>query len=319
MVDAPHEEKDLWRTSRHPSLMQHIVVIGKTGQLARALVDRAAQHNIRLSSYGRKACNLSGSSETIKAFATTLPDCDGLIIAAAYTAVDAAEDDFETAQQVNGVAPGIFAQECANRAIPLVHISTDYVFPGDGHEPLKPNTPTDAINAYGKSKLAGELAVQASSARHAILRTSWVFDGTGKNFMTTMLRLAQGRDTLSVVADQIGRPTFAGHLADAAITAIKKLINTPAYKGGTYHVSGTGQPVSWAQFADAIFTQAISHIPHTMQVNYIPASEYPTPAKRPSYSVLDTASFERDFSCELPDWQQGLGEAFQDWASNPPS
>ncbi len=316
MVDTFDEEENLWRAARHPSLMQHIVVIGKTGQLARALADRAASHNVQLTCYGREDCDLSETTAAIEAFAENLPECDGIIIAAAYTAVDKAEDDQNTAQQVNGIAPGVFAKECARRDIPLIHISTDYVFPGNGTAPLKPSDPTDPINAYGSSKLAGEKAVQDSGARAAILRTSWVFDGTGKNFMTTMLRLAQDRDALNIVADQIGRPTFAGHLADASLIAVKKLIADNSMKGGLYHVSGSDQPVSWAEFADAIFTQAIEHIPHTMQVTYIPAAQYPTPAKRPAYSVLDISAFERDFNIALPSWKTGLEEAFQDWKSN---
>jgi len=292
--------------------MKHVVVIGKTGQLAQALAQRAKNHGVKITGFGRADCDLSENSEILQAFAKGLPACDGLIIAAAYTAVDTAETD-DAALQVNGVAPGIFADECRKRGIPLVHISTDYVFPGDATNPIHPSTPTDPLNAYGESKLAGELAIENSGARAAILRTSWVFDGSGKNFMTTMLRLAQTRDTLSVVADQIGRPTYAGHLADASLAAIKKLMDEPEFKGGTFHVSGTGEPVSWAEFADAIFTIAVAHIPHTMTVNYIPASEYPTPAKRPAYSVLDISGFEDTFDHQMSDWQAGLKEAFSEW------
>ena len=294
--------------------MQHFVVIGKTGQLARALAARAGQHSVKLSLFGREDCDLASDIETLKAFAASLPDCDGIIIAAAYTAVDTAETDKETAHQVNGIVPGIIAETCRARNIPLVHLSTDYVFPGNGKNPLRPDDPTNPINTYGASKLAGENAVTKSGARAAILRTSWVFDGTGKNFMTTMLRLAKVRDTLSVVADQIGRPTYAGHLAEAALIALKKLTSEPDFEGGIFHVSGSGDPISWAEFADAIFASAVAHIPHTMQVNYIPASDYPTPAKRPSYSVLNISDFETTFSVTLPNWQNGLEAALTAWA-----
>lgn len=296
--------------------MHHIVVIGKTGQLARGLADRAADHNVKITAFGRSDCDLASSTEIISEFAARLPDCDGIIIAAAYTAVDNAENETGTAMQVNGVAPGIFAGECVKRSIPLVHVSTDYVFPGNGTEPVSPNTPTDPLNAYGMSKLSGELAVINSGARAAILRTAWVFDGTGKNFMTTMLRLAASRNALSIVADQIGRPTYAPHLADACLTAIKKLIKKTDFKGGLYHASGSGISVSWAEFADAIFTRAIKHIPHTMHVTYIPASNYPTPAKRPAYSVLDLSHFEETFDHPLPDWQDGLDLAYAKWAKS---
>ncbi len=294
--------------------MTGVIVIGKTGQLARALANRAAHHNIKITSFGRSDCDLSAGSTVIEQFANQLPACDGIILAAAYTAVDAAEDDRDAAFQVNGVAPGIFAKACAARDIPLVHISTDYVFPGDGNTPLTPDADTDPVNAYGDSKLAGEISVSTSGARAAILRTSWVFDGDGKNFMTTMLRLAQDRDALNIVADQFGRPTYAGDLADASLVAIKKLIIDRKFDGGTYHVSGTGPVINWADFADAIFTKAISRIPHTVNVGRIPSSAYPTPAKRPSYSVMDTSKFEREFSHALPSWEAGLDAAYQVWA-----
>lgn len=293
--------------------MKHVIVIGKTGQLARALQSRADNHNVKVSAYGRSGCDLASDTKALETFAQNLPGCDGLIIAAAYTAVDKAEDETQIAQQVNGTAPGVFASECAKRNIPLVHISTDYVFPGNGKRPLSPEDATDPINAYGASKLAGETSVRSSNARAAILRTSWVFDGDGANFMTTMLRLAKGRSELGIVADQIGRPTYAGHLADASFAALKKLMGEPSFNGGTYHVSGTGNPVSWAEFADAIFAIAVDHIPHTMKVNYIPATDYPTPAKRPAYSVLDVSSFEQSFGHTLPDWHEGLEAAYKVW------
>lgn len=294
-------------------MSKRVVVIGKSGQLARALTARARDHDITITSFGRADCDLSASKETLEAFANTLPACDGLIIAAAYTAVDNAESDREAAYQVNAIAPEVFAAECSARNIPIVHISTDYVFPGDGTHPLKPADTTDPINAYGATKLVGENSITASGARAVILRTSWVFDGTGKNFMTTMLRLAQTRDTLNVVADQVGRPTYAGHLADASFIALKKLSNESNFSGGTYHVSGTGPAICWADFADAIFTAAIAHIPHTMNVGRIPSSDYPTPAKRPAYSVMDTADFEAAFDVSLPDWEAGLTEALSEW------
>ncbi len=294
-------------------MQSHVIVIGKTGQLARALIARAGQHDIQLTAYGRNECDLSSETAIITKFAKDMPACDGIIMAAAYTAVDAAEDDLDTAAQVNSVVPGIFASECAARNIPIVHISTDYVFPGDGTRPLKPGEPTSPVNAYGATKLGGERAVKSSKARHAILRTSWVFDGTGKNFMTTMLRLAENRDSLNVVADQIGRPTYAGHLADASLSALKKMISNHEFSGGTYHVSGTGPVISWADFADAIFTRGVAHIPHTMHVGRIPSKDYPTPAKRPAYSVLDIEAFEQDFEHRLLSWEAGLDAAFNEW------
>jgi len=290
-------------------MTRHIVVIGKTGQLARALSAQAGQLGYEVTSYGRDACDLSASEDEIRAFAKTLPQCEAIIIAAAYTAVDAAEDDIEAAFQVNGVAPGVFAELCHARSIPIIHVSTDYVFAGNAKAPIKPDEPTDPINAYGRSKLAGEQAVLDSGARAAILRTSWVFDGTGKNFLTTMLRLAQTRDQLSVVADQIGRPTYAGHLASACFAAATGLIENLNQPASVYHVSNKGDAISWADFSRAIFKAAKNHIANDMKVVDIPAAEYPTPAKRPSYSVMDVSKFESEFNYKLPTWQMGLKQA----------
>ncbi len=321
MVDAAHEEENLRRTSGHTGLMQHIVVIGKTGQLARALIARADAHNIKITAFGRSDCDLSADAETLRAFAGSLPECDGLIIAAAYTAVDHAEDDTDTALQVNGVAPGVFAKECAARNIPLVHISTDYVFPGDGETPLKPSDPTGPGNAYGASKLAGEKAIQASDVRAAILRTSWVYDGTepSKNFMKTMLGFARKYDQLTVVADQVGRPTNADDLADASLAAIGKMMHEPDFKGGIYHVSNTGIPVSWAGFARSIMALYAKKTGKHVSVKNINSDEafemFKQKARRPSYSVLDTTSFETEFDHKLPEWKTGLANAFIAWES----
>ncbi len=289
-----------------------LAIIGKTGQLARALAERAAQQGISAQCYGRGDCDLGSKPEAITDFILGL-DCDGVIIAAAYTAVDAAEDDYETALAVNGAAPKAIAKACAAKNIPLVHVSTDYVFNGQADSPYKEDELTDPINAYGRSKHVGEQAVLEAHSRAAVLRTSWVFDGTGKNFMTTMLRLGAARDNLSIVGDQIGRPTYAGHLADACLATVKAL-SQPEYEhaAGLFHVSGTGTAVSWAQFARAIFDKAAGHLPHDITISAILTSEYPTPAKRPAYSVLDCNRYDSVIST-LPDWQTGLQEALKEW------
>ncbi len=295
--------------------MKNIIVIGKHGQLSKALAARAANHGVKIiGAYDIEDCDLTAPENVIREFAKSLPAADGLVIAAAYTAVDNAESHIDMAHQINAVAPGIFANECAARNIPVVHISTDYVFSGENDRPWLPDDATDPINVYGETKLAGEVTVRASGARSAILRTSWVFDGTGKNFLTTMLRLAQERDSLNIVSDQIGRPTYAGHLAEASLASIYKLMHEPNFNGGMYHVSNTGPAISWADFADAIFTTAIEHIPHTMSVGRIPSSDYPTPAKRPAYSVMDTSSFETEIGYAIPSWEAGLTEAFSEWS-----
>ncbi|MEP6342278.1 MAG: dTDP-4-dehydrorhamnose reductase [Maricaulaceae bacterium] len=298
--------------------MKNIAVIGKHGQLSKAIAVRANRFNLNIiASYDIEDQDLTAPKHEISAFAKTLPETiEGLIIAAAYTAVDNAEDNPDIAHAINAVAPGVFADECAARNIPLVHVSTDYVFNGENDTPWTPEDNTGPINVYGKTKLDGENAIVKSGVRAAIHRTSWVYDGTGKNFMLTMLKLAETRDSLNIVNDQIGRPTYAGHLADACLTSLHKLITDDSYSGGTYHVSNTGDPISWADFAQAIFQAASNHIPQVPSVTGIPSSQYPTPASRPSYSVMDTGAFEATFHYNLPNWKIGLKDAILEWAQN---
>ncbi|MGB0906172.1 MAG: dTDP-4-dehydrorhamnose reductase [Maricaulaceae bacterium] len=283
-----------------------LAVIGKMGQLARAIAARHEDAQL----YSRQDCDLSGNPNDIYDFVKNIPDCDALIIAAAYTAVDAAETDQDTAFAVNAFAPEAIAKACKVRGIPLVHVSTDYVFQGHGTSPYKTGDALAPQSVYGASKAAGEKYVLAAYDNAAILRTSWVFDGTGKNFFTTMLKLAQTRDALTVVADQIGRPTYAGHLATACIEVARKLTKHPQNSSfrGLYHVSGSGEPISWADFSRAIFTRADK----TTTVSDIPSTDYPTPAARPPYSVLNISRFE-DTLYPLPHWKDGLEEAYKEW------
>ena len=223
-----------------------------------------------------------------------------VINAAAYTNVDGAESAEELAFRINADAPTEMAQTCADLDVPLVHISTDYVFDGSGTMARRPDAPTAPLNAYGRSKLAGEAGVRAAGGPHAILRTSWVFDDYGKNFMTTMLRLGASRDHLTIVADQIGGPTPADALAAACLATGRHLMADPGATG-VYHYAG--QPdVSWADFARAIFE--VSGLSCT--VEDIPTSNYPTPAARPLNSRLDCQSFETVFGLQRPDWRANL-------------
>ncbi|MEI6800952.1 MAG: dTDP-4-dehydrorhamnose reductase, partial [Pseudomonadota bacterium] len=219
--------------------------------------------------------------------------------AAAYTAVDKAESDEATAQTVNGAAPTAMAARCADLDIPFLHISTDYVFDGAGTLPFAPDHPTAPRNAYGRSKLAGEEGIRAAKGGHLILRTSWVVSAHGANFVKTMLRLGASRDSLNVVADQIGGPTPAGDIADALIAAALAMVQ--GAKGGTHHFSGAPD-VSWADFARAIMAQAGL----TCQINDIATTAYPTPAARPLNSRLDCSGFEAEFGICRPDWRLGL-------------
>ena len=274
------------------------LVIGKTGQLARALAPLLPGATF----LGRDALDLAMPVRDLPA---CVPPLSGVILAAAYTAVDRAESEPGLAWRVNGEAVGEIARLCAARGVPLIHASTDYVFSGESRDgaPWAPDDTPAPLNAYGESKLAGERAIADSGARAAVLRTSWVFDGVGANFLSTMLRLGAGRDAVRVVADQWGRPTYAGHLARACVAALRGL--QAGHPGGTFHATSTGEPTTWAGFAQAIFQAAGM----ATRVEPIPSSGYPTPAARPGWSVLDTSSFEDAFGLRLPSWREGLAAA----------
>lgn len=226
-----------------------------------------------------------------------------VVNAAAYTAVDKAEEDRDAAFRANAESPGALARWCAARGVPLVHYSTDYVFDGQGTAPYAVDAPTAPLGVYGASKLAGEEAVRAAGGQHLIFRTAWVYASHGKNFLLTMLRVGAQRDELRVVADQIGTPTSAALIADVTAQVLRQ--GTKA--SGTWHLTAAGQ-TSWHGFAEAIFARALAAglLPRAPQVVAIPTSEYPTPARRPAYSCLDTTSLQRDFGIDLPAWETAL-------------
>lgn len=286
----------------------HILVIGKTGQLAKALKKEIDASNFTATFIDRQQLDLTSSPETILNVLNNQAEYDAVILAAAYTAVDHAETNQDAAFAANGRAPGIIANFCKTKDIPLVHISTDYVFNGQASELYKISDPTDPINTYGRSKRDGEIAIQNSGCSHAILRTSWVFDRNSKNFLTTMLRLGETLETISVVDDQRGRPTYAGHLAQAALKVTQSLILKTQDCHGIFHVTNTGPVISWAEFAQTIFSAQNMKV----KVKAISTAEYPTPAKRPAFSALDTSQFELLFNYALPGWQEGLAAALAD-------
>jgi dTDP-4-dehydrorhamnose reductase len=252
--------------------------------------------------------DLTSPAPEIETVISGLPSgLDALIIAAAFTDVDGAEKQPDSAYAINATAPAIIARSCAKLDIPLIHISTDYVFDGEADNPYMPDDDTDPLGVYGASKLDGELAILESGARALILRTSWLYDGEGRNFLTTMLRLAKRGDPISVVDDQFGRPTFARHLALAILKAADIFAQEPDIETSIYHITNGGEPVSWAGFAKAIFKAKGLDV----KVDDIPSSDYPTLAERPAYSVLDTDSFERAFRHPMPDWQAGLRAALE--------
>jgi dTDP-4-dehydrorhamnose reductase len=275
-----------------------VLVFGETGQVARALIAAGPARGITIQTRNRAQADLSDPATCAAAILAT--DADAVINAAAWTAVDAAEAQEAAAHIINADAPGVMAQACAACGLPFVHISTDYVFDGTAGPAWTSDAPTAPLGAYGRTKLAGEHAVMDSGALAVVLRTAWIFDGQGKNFVTTMLRLSETRDALSVVADQIGGPTPADAIADACLTIAQKLIDgTGQY--GIHHFSGAPD-VSWADFARAIFDAAGC----TTTVTDITTDQYPTPAARPANSRLDCTSLQDAFGIPRPDWQAAL-------------
>lgn len=275
--------------------MSGLLVFGRTGQVARELQQLAP-----VLALGRDAADLAQPGACAAAIHAHRPRA--VINAAAYTAVDRAEQDEPLATAINGAAPAEMALACAALNIPLVHISTDYVFAGTGHHPWAPGDIALPANAYGRSKWAGEEGIRASGCTHAILRTSWVFSAHGANFVKTMLRLSDTREQISVVDDQIGGPTPARPIAAACLAIAGQLQEAPE-KTGTYHFSGAPD-ASWCSFARAIF----SLTGRPTRVQGIPTSAYPTPAARPLNSRLDCNTTTSVFGLARPDWHAGLKE-----------
>ena len=283
--------------------MARIVVIGRSGQVATELRHQRLPKGWELVVLGREQLDLAQP----KAFKVILAEHepDILINAAAYTAVDQAENEEELATLVNGTAPGRLAKAAADFGIPFLHISTDYVFDGSSRRPWTEDSAPNPINAYGRSKLAGERAVCDSAARALILRTSWVFSPFGSNFVKAMLRQAEIRQNLSVVADQHGGPTSADSIAQALIRIAKSMDEgQDRSHSGIFNFSG--QPTTtWADFAEAIFDKAVG-IKNKPKVSRISTEQYNTPAKRPLNSVLDCSKLARVFEIKQPDWHDGL-------------
>ncbi|KIT15549.1 dTDP-4-dehydrorhamnose reductase [Jannaschia aquimarina] len=270
-----------------------ILVVGQSGQVA-----QEAGRIDSVSLAGRATMDLNDPDGCAAHLHAVRPDA--VVNAAAFTAVDRAEDAEAEAYRVNAEAPEAMARACAAMGIPFVQISTDYVFDGSGDAPRQPDAATGPLNAYGRSKLAGEEGVRAAGGPHVILRTSWVFGPTGANFVRSMLRLGADRRVLGVVDDQIGGPTPARDLAAASVAIARHLLLDPGTTG-TYHFAGTPD-VSWAGFAREIFAQAGLEC----RVDPIPTTAFPTPAKRPLNSRLDCTSTETAFGLPRPDWRAGL-------------
>lgn len=276
-----------------------ILVFGKTGQVATELQRQSDQ----VIAVGRDVADLFDPAACAALIAET--DAGAVINAAAYTAVDKAEDEEALATVINGDAPAAMARACAARGLPFVHISTDYVFDGSGDVAWTAADKTSPLGAYGRSKLKGEEGVRDADGPHVILRTSWVFSAHGNNFVKTMLRLSGSRNQLSVVADQIGGPTAAADIAAACLKIAEQMAT--GQSGGIYHFSGDPN-VSWADFAREVFTQT----GRAVTVADIPTSEYPTLAARPGNSRMDCSTLYTDFDIKQPNWRSSLSAVLKD-------
>lgn len=280
-----------------------IVVTGKQGQVVSSLIERGAGAE-EIVALGRPELDLADEHSIARAFEGLRPDV--IVNAAAYTMVDKAETDAETAMRVNALGAGAVAAAAARLGVPIIHLSTDYVFDGAAARAYREDDPTGPTGVYGSSKLEGERRVAAQSGDHVILRTAWVYSPFGANFVRTMLRLGETRQELGVVADQLGNPTSALDIADGVLTVARRLSRdaAPALRG-VFHMTGAGE-ATWADLAEATFAQAQKHGRAPVAVKRIATADYPTPAKRPANSRLDNAKLLEVYGFSLPDWRASL-------------
>jgi dTDP-4-dehydrorhamnose reductase len=295
-------EQRTYRMTQHP-----ILILGATGQVARALKELLGY---KAYAAGRDECDFTKPEMVDALMDRVHPSI--VINAVAYTQVDKAETERDLAFQINAHTPAHIARLCAQRTIPLVHYSTDYVFDGKGNTPHRPEDACAPLNVYGASKRAGEEAIMAAGGSYLIFRTSWVYDAHGKNFLTTMLRLGKEREELSIVSDQIGSPTYAPHIAGATLDALLCATHEPSFPSGIYHMCNQGE-TSWHGFAEAIFAHAKHQGMELMvqRCHAIPSSAYPTPASRPNNSRLDCSTLAEALDVTMPHWQDGLEDAMQ--------
>ncbi|MFZ5723712.1 MAG: dTDP-4-dehydrorhamnose reductase [Pseudomonadota bacterium] len=291
-----------------------VLVVGCHGQVGHEVVARAAAFPaLAVQGAARPECDLVQPVSVADTLARHQP---GLVInATAYTAVDRAESERDAAFAVNRDGVALLAELCARRRIPLLHLSTDYVFDGSGTQPWKPDDRPQPLGVYGASKLAGEQALRDRLPEHLTLRTSWVFGAHGNNFVRTMIRLAGERDRLRVVADQTGGPTWSGHIADALLALADRYRQAGNLPWGTYHYAG--QPwTTWYALAGEAIAAAHRHglVARLPVIEPIASSEYPTPAQRPLNSRLDMQDTTRALGLASPDWRAGLEQVLQAWA-----
>ena len=280
-----------------------ILVTGTQGQVVTAL-KRAARADEEIITLGRPDIDLAHPRRLRAPVLAARPDV--IVSAAAYTAVDKAESEPELAHAINALAPRQLAKIAAELRIPIIHLSTDYVFDGEKSEPYTEDDRTGPVSVYGRTKLLGEKGVRAATYNHAILRTAWVYSPYGANFVKTMLRLAQTRDEVSVVDDQWGCPTSADDIANIILMFAQCLLASPDDDlRGTFHVTAPDE-ATWAEFATAIFAGLNTRTGKNVIVNPIPTSAYPTPAKRPANSRLDGSKLKARYGIALPPWRKSL-------------
>ncbi len=280
-----------------------VFIAGSSGQVARALTEQCTMAGLEALALGRPDFDLGDAGSVERALERF--NADIVINAAAYTAVDKAESEIDKARQVNATGAGTLARRAAGLGLPILHLSTDYVFDGTKKTPYQEIDPVSPLGIYGQTKLEGEQQVADGNARHVVLRTSWVYSPFGNNFVKTMLRLAADRDEVNVVSDQKGNPTSATDIAINLIKIAKQLHNDKSAPTGLFHMSGQGDAV-WADLAEAVFEASARHSGPSAKVNRISTADYPTPAPRPANSRLDCQKLEDGFGVRLPDWTSSV-------------
>ena len=283
-----------------------IAVTGTAGQVVTSLLERGKAADHEVIAIGRPDLDLADPASVVRALEAARPDV--IVSAAAYTAVDKAESEPDLAHAVNGAGAGAVAQAASKFDVPVIHISTDYVFDGTLDRPYVETDPTGPTGVYGASKLAGERAVLAASDNSAVLRVAWVYSPFGGNFVKTMLRLAADRDELGVVGDQVGNPTNALAIADAIFQVATNMVSDRSLElRGVFHMTAPGE-ASWADFAEAIFAASTARGGPSASVRPIGTADYPTPATRPANSRLDCTRIAKVHGVTLPDWRTSLDE-----------
>lgn len=284
--------------------MMRILVTGKNGQVDTSLQTLGERLGLKIMRIGRPEIDLAQPEMLETAVREAWPDV--IISSAAYTAVDKAETEAGLAQAINGDAPGALARAAAELDIPILHLSTDYVFAGDKDGAYDETDTPAPVSVYGKTKLSGEKQIRAATDNHVILRTAWVYSPYGNNFVKTMLRLGETRDELNVVADQYGCPTYAPEIARALLAVAQQVVidRDPTLRG-TFHLTGQGE-TTWAEFAEAIFKGAEARGRKPVRVNPIPATAYPTPAQRPANSRLNGGKLDDVYGLSLDPWRESL-------------